>query len=556
MSDRLRLLRGGPRDLPARQQTLHDAIAWSYGLLAADEQRLFRHLAVFAGGWTLESAAAVSELPLTEAIPRLERLVEQSLVRPLEREGGPRFTMLETIRAFGLERLTESDEIDETRDRHAAYFQALTARAEPDLALGRFSTGWFTCLEDERDNIRAALTWCLECGEAERALRTAGAMSDYWAFRSDFREGLAWCEQALALDERDTSARARSGALYGVAILADFQGDHTQALTAAQQMLRVAEAAEDPIERVRAHFALRFVVHQRDMWATAAEHARAAVALGREIGALGWVAWALAQSAENPIGPEAEAAAEEALALFRDLGSEWGQVNALGLLADMAAGRRDVPRAARLYQESLVLRQAIEDRWGTVDILFGTAALAAERGRLQEAAQLLAASVAWAKNLNYSTDYISMPTPLETSSLLQRGLDAAAFAEAWRSGASMTPPEAVDLGRTLLALVSSIEETSRVAAPPRLDNPPPGAVAETLTEIVLHPILPQPAYNLTRREQEILSLLCQRLTDGEIAARLFIGPRTVQTHVSRVLSKLGAVNRREAAAIATRHALI
>ncbi len=104
--------------------------------------------------------------------------------------------MLETIREFGLERLSARGEANETRDRHAAYFQELTAQAAPEIELGRFSTGWLARLDDERDNIRASLAWCIDQGEAERAQRIAGSMAEYWAFRSEFREGRAWCEQA------------------------------------------------------------------------------------------------------------------------------------------------------------------------------------------------------------------------------------------------------------------------------------------------------------------------------------------------------------------------
>jgi hypothetical protein len=188
------------------------------------------------------------------------------------------------------------------------------------------------------------------------------------------------------------------------------------------------------------------------------------VALARQIGASGWLGWALIQVGENPSCSDAEAAGEEALALFRALGSEWGEVNALALLANIAAKRRDVPRAAGFYQESLRLRQKIEDRWGLVDILVGAAALAAERGRLEEAAQLLAAGLAWAKDLNYTLDYEVAFKPPEISSLLQGRLSAATLEAAWRRGTSMKPQEAVRLAEALLASLASDEAVAPTAS--------------------------------------------------------------------------------------------
>ena len=556
MSDRLRLLQGGPRDLPARQQTLRDTVAWSYGLLSDDDQRLFRCLAVFAGGWTLEAAAAVGALSPGETLVRLERLSDQSLVRVLERPGEPRFSLLETIRAFGLELLAECGEASDARDRHAAHFQDLAARAGPDLELGRVSTGWFARLDEERDNIRAALSWCIEHDEAERALRIAGAMSEYWVYRSDFREGREWCERALALDDKNVSARARGRALYGVAILATFHGDDARALTVAQELLRLTEVGEEPRERLRAHFVMSLVQRHRETHDLAAEHARAAVALAREIDAPGWLGWALIQIGEHPLGPEVETAADEALAVFRTLGSEWGQVKALGTLARIAVGRRDVPCAAAFYQESLRLGEAIEDRWGMVDTLICTAVLAAERGRRDEAALMLAAGTAWAKDLNYSTDTVVNPYLPGLASLLQRQLAAAPYAETWRRGASMTPHEAIRVAETLLASLASDEPVNGTAAHGTSAIANQAIASPSASETVPGRRLPQSTFDLTRREREILTLLCQRLTDPEIAERLFISPKTAGKHVSNILAKLGARNRREAAALAVRFALV
>ena len=289
MQDRLPLLSAGARDLPPRQRTIQAAVAWSYDLLGEEEQRAFRRLAVFAGGWTLEAAAAVCGLPQPAMLERLESLVDQSLIRRVERAGEPRFTMLETIRAFGLERLAEHDELAPTRDRHAAYVQEFAKRAEPDLTAGRFAGGWFARLDEERDNVRAALAWCVECGDAERALLTVGVMAEYWAQRADFREGLEWCEAALALADERTAATARIGALYGVAILAGIHGDYPRGMAAGREALQRAEVAADPMAVKRAHFALALVARRNGAFEPAATHAAAALARARGIAVLAWI---------------------------------------------------------------------------------------------------------------------------------------------------------------------------------------------------------------------------------------------------------------------------
>jgi predicted ATPase len=169
MSDRLRLLRGGARDLPARQRTMRDAIAWSYDRLREEEQVAFRHLAVFTGGFTLEAAATVLVWDAPTTQDHLEHLVAQSLLSPVVTEGAPRFTMLETIRAFGLECLDACGEDDETRDRHAAYFHALVV-TELDLYHATPDEGtWFDRLRLEEGNLLHALAWMVERGGARLA---------------------------------------------------------------------------------------------------------------------------------------------------------------------------------------------------------------------------------------------------------------------------------------------------------------------------------------------------------------------------------------------------
>jgi predicted ATPase/DNA-binding CsgD family transcriptional regulator len=567
MTDRLRLLRGGARDLPARQQTMHDTIAWSYDLLAPEDRRFFRALAVFSGGWTLEAAAVVGEFALSDVIERLERLADQSLVRQLESEREPRFTLLETVRQFGWEQLEAHKELESVRARHARYFEQLAERAEPDLAVGRVANGWFRRLDEERGNVRSALAWFIMRGAAEHAMLTAGALTAYWSFRSNFAEGRSWCEQALALASTDQDSAARRAALYGRAMLASFLGDHAAAVTAGEAMLRLAEetAAEGTvhIDLVRAHYALAFALRHQGHFTAAHEHAHVALALASELDAPDRRAWALIQLGMIQLGTptDNETFGEEALRLFRTLGSEWGQVNALLILASAAAKRNDSARAAALYLESLALRETIGDRWGMIDMLFHTAALAARRALYERAAELLGAAASGAAQMGYNISGRRLSSPAATTDLVRRHLGEVAFAAAWSRGASMTQDEAIELSRQLLCGLARPAEQERAvaitsahtAAPDVLSSDrslsPPGGTTP-------HAPSPQVPSDLTFREQEVLALLCQRLTDAEIAARLFISAKTVGKHVSNILGKLGTSNRREAAAIAVRRALV
>ena len=540
MSGRLQFLGDGPRDSPARQQTMRGTIAWSYDLLAPVDQTVFRGLGVFSGGWTIESAAAVTGLKPADVVIALGRLGEQSLVRAVEGAFGARFTMLETIREFALEQLAAHGERNEACNRLAVYIRALTRAAKPDLDIGRLSNGWVVRLDDERDNIRAALAWCLERGDAELALATSGALADYWAYRGDYREGREWCEQSLELAQAigHTPLDVAVGALYGVALLAGLQGDFARAFAAGHEMLQLAEAGGDLVDVVRAHFVLSHIGRAQGAVDHAAEHGRAALALARQIDNSCWIAWSSIQVSMTTDDPQA--VGEEALTRFRALGSEWGQVNALRVLALVAAEVGDIPHAAQLTAESMEIRQRIDDRSGTIDILAGTAELLAARHLRFEAAMLFGAAAAAAANLGYAILGGQPATAPVVTNLVRSGLPAEEFARAWDHGARLSVFEAVDLTRGLLRALTADDETAHI-------NPPvPVSIATA----------PRLAIEFTRREREVLSLMCQRLTDREIADRLFLSPRTVETHVRNVISKLGVVNRREAAAVAARLALV
>ena len=224
---RLPLLTGGPRDAPARLRTMRDAIAWSHDLLDADEQRLFRRLAVFVGGFTLDAAIDVAgdgTLPEGAVVEGISSLVDKSLLLPAASDdaatddlGEPRFSMLETVREFALDELARSGEEDAVRRAHADYFRALAERAEPELR-GSGQVAWIARLETELPNLRAVLDWSLAGGDVETGLRLAGALYWFWFLRNHVAEGRTWFERARAAG-REPAAAAGNAAL-GAGMLA------------------------------------------------------------------------------------------------------------------------------------------------------------------------------------------------------------------------------------------------------------------------------------------------------------------------------------------------
>jgi len=260
LEHRLVVLTGGPRDLPARQHTLRDTIAWSYDLLSGEEQRLFRLFSVFVGGCTLEAVEAIDAAlggASTQVLDGIASLLDKHLLLQTGQnslgQDDRRLLMLETIREYSWERLATYGELEQTRYAHAAYYLREALKAEAHL-FGAEQVRWFDRLEREYDNLRAALSWAGEQaggGEAgqkgEIALRLAGALVRYWAVRGSLSEGLAWLERALAATSR-VPAPTRIRVLSGAAWLAFFLGDGERAEALCEECLQLYRAARETRE--------------------------------------------------------------------------------------------------------------------------------------------------------------------------------------------------------------------------------------------------------------------------------------------------------------------
>jgi predicted ATPase len=231
LSQRLELLTGGARNLPARQQTLRNTISWSYDLLSQQEQRLFRWLSIFVGGCTLQAVEAICNTSGNVQIPILDEvasLLDKNLLQQTEREAeNPRFMMLETIREYGLACLRERGELEAAQQAHAGHYLAFVEKAEPGLR-GAMQAVWLEQLEREFDNLRAAQRWFIEQHQTEMALRMGGAQWWFWMVRGHVSEGWTFLERVLSTNE-PVKASVRGKALYAAGVMALNQRDYERA---------------------------------------------------------------------------------------------------------------------------------------------------------------------------------------------------------------------------------------------------------------------------------------------------------------------------------------
>jgi predicted ATPase/transcriptional regulator with XRE-family HTH domain len=419
LGQRFAVLTAGALDLPPRQQTLRQAIDWSYALLDEAERTLFRRLAVFVGGWTLAAAAAVlsfefkvqSSEPTTaelltqnsELLTLLAALVDQSLVRREEgSDGQSRFSMLETIREYALERLAEAGELEPTQQRHLSYYLALAEQAGQRLAASD-QLLWLDRLEQDHDNLRAALAWAID-HEPAGALQLAGALTEFWDTRCYHSEGRRWLEHALEIRDWRLEIDGHTGqspisklqslyrarALHGAGRLAHAQEDNLQAQLLFTEGLTLARALDDP---KRIALLLKdlseLALHQGDterattLCVEGLSLARATddrSVISRLLLGLGELALAR--------GDQRSAAAyyAESLALHRAIDDRRGIAWALHALGQLALAEGAWQPAAELFAEGMTLARQVGDRENTAWLLYHTGHLALEQHDLAGAA--------------------------------------------------------------------------------------------------------------------------------------------------------------------------
>jgi predicted ATPase/DNA-binding XRE family transcriptional regulator len=394
LEKRLLLLTGGSRDLPPRQRTMRDAIAWSYDLLAPQAQVLFRCLAVFAGGWTIEAAEVVSGARHSlDVLKGLEALARASLVQAIEQpDGDRRFAMLETLREFGLEQLALHGEAEEVGRRHAQYYVALAQAGGADLAAA-VPGEWLARLEAEQANLRAALTWLRDQDESGAGLRLAAALGGFWRLRSASAEGRAWLETFLAQPALDEApAGARIVALRWAGELAGLEGDMGTAEARLSESLALARSVGDKRGTAAALGALGSVLFQHVDIARSIEPFREAAALMRELGdrrqtafLLAYLAGAVGIGGDQAQGEELITESERLLESLGDMSSFEANF-VLMVQGWLALTRGDYNRAEERLEKALALGRVLDAK-GILSATFAfMGELALTRGEMAIAA--------------------------------------------------------------------------------------------------------------------------------------------------------------------------
>jgi len=518
LDNRLPLLTDGPRDAPSRHQTLRNTIAWSHDLLPPAERSLFRHLAVFVGGFTLEAAEAIGNDTGT-ILNRLTALVDKSLVHyQPEARGGPRYGLLETVREFASEHLAASGEMAIVRERHASFYVRLAQERRSGQAWG-LAQAWADELEADHDNLRAALDWLAESGRWLDYLELATALSRFWDVQGCLSEARARLERVLVPAPpagASPALVARASAALGLTGLR--QGD----LELAELHLEAAHAIWLRLEDVAN------LAHITVMLGGVAEYGgdddraqplyERALSLFERVDDPSGIALTLNNLADLAYRrgaiAQAEILGQRALEVSRQAALPMLISESLITVGAAASARGDLPRASAAFREALQICQEAGFQLVLGAAVVGLADVATAAGEPRRAARLLGVADTIAGQLEvprFEHDALHRHAIAAT----RHKLDDEAFEHARSEGREMSLEEALDEARTVSVGAS------------------PGAASP-----------------LTRREREVLQLLVAGKTDRAIAEELFIGTRTVESHVAHIFEKLGVHSRAAAAAAA------
>jgi predicted ATPase len=469
---RLRLLVGGPRDLPQRQQTPRDAITWSYDLLDDAEQTVFRRLGIFAGEFSLDAAetvctadvgdehrslggtetatvlASASHVPASNLLDILGSLLAKNLLRQERTAGEPRFTMLETIREYAREQLEASGELATARDRCAVFFLALAEEAAQKL-LGRDQLVWLERLDTELDQLRAVFGWS-RAGEidAEIGLRLAGALVMYWEFRGFAIEGYDWVTAMLALPGASARTVARARALHSAAFIVAMRGDFAAQRALAQESTAIFQEAGHLQEAGRALAEQAVGETRLGNVVVARTHLEKSVEIAREHGDQWGLTFALLQLGAIAYHDADLTAArqfrEEAASVARVLGDRHTLGLALAGLALVAHSQENYDESEKLYHEALLVSSELKDQWVMPRALGGLAGAAVLAANYERAAWLFGATAAMRDVSRTSEAARAFRVAYERHEAEARAiLGEETFAAAWAAGRAMSLEQAV-----------------------------------------------------------------------------------------------------------------
>ena len=542
LGDRFRLLTGGSRTALPRYRTLRALIDWSHDLLDEPERILLRRLASFVGGWTLEAAEAVCAgdgLASDEILDLLSGLVTKSLVLTDEHGDETRYGFLESLREYATEKLRDAGEDASLRRRHRDWFLELAERAEPALD-GPDSARWFGRLERERENLRAALGWCIEHDEVEPGLRLGGALTRFWEVRGPYREVRGVLADLLASPAAHEPAAliqaARAKALVAAAWLAMRQDNMDMAETQCREALEISRRLGDRRGQAIATFSIGHIARVRGNYPVAqrlfAESAPVFEGLREEawltrvhldLGVAAYFQGDLATAREQY---------EAALALSERRGDQLEIVAALNELGEVALLQGEHEQARSRLGASLELAGKIDDHERIAMTLAAFAGLAAAQSQPERALRLVAAATA----LNEATGQRNSPA---WHALVERWIEPARQDLGAEASAA-----ALAAGRAM-----ALEESVAYAlATDRSGGEPEGRAATGASGRAADP--------LTAREREVAALVARGFSNRQIAEALVIGVRTAESHVAHIMDKLGLSSRAQVAAWAVQHELL
>jgi predicted ATPase/DNA-binding CsgD family transcriptional regulator len=558
------ILSDGPSDAPERHRSLHDAIAWSYDLLPEQEQAVFRRLAVFNGGFSLEAAEAVVDVPV-DMLDAIASLVRQSLVVPMQAsDSTTRFTMLETLREFGLERLTVEGEAQETRDRHAAYF--LQEAIDSEYAWCMYVEDglmWLERLVVDHANMREALHWLYTIGEITRCLRMAGALTSLWTVCGNLDEGRMWLERLLA-DPRVVDDAVRANGLATLSWVSNEQDRDNHAFELAEEVIALSRKVNIPLDAIRGHVLSGIAAAELCHYDLAKKRLEASIALSRAPSMPDWMPnfihndMVMLGYVELKRGSleAAEVWFHDAYAFDLARGYQPGTSYIMGSIVFsglmwVARAKGDASRALQYAQQHLRLNTDYPNINFFVHAICDIAGALAALGQYIPAARLFGASETLHELHGYdfveSFDFqraAGLPEPWA------REGEPCGTAERFRDALMPRATPQLPMAITPDALNEAWAEGRKLSLGE--------AIAEALAaKVDCDPMIdPAPVHNLTRREIDVLRLIADGHSNRAIASTLFLSERTVEHHVMHILAKLDLPSRSAAAAFAVRRGIV
>lgn len=517
LDNRFQLLTSGSRTAPPRQQTLASMLDWSYNLLSGEEQKVLQRLSAFAGGTTLKAAEIVcvgEDVASAEVLEILSHLVDKSLVTVDRLEKGEiRYHLLETIREYAFEKLSQSKESETLRNRHLDFCLEFATEAELGIR-GPDEIFWYEKLEEEHDNLRAALSWALESHNADAGLGLSSKLGFFWFVRGHFREGVEWLEKALAQRQGAaiTSEAAAIKALCGLLIWSE-NPDRDRLAQLLEESLNLYQKLEDKTGIAWILNYMGVIEVYREDSDKAERLLGKSLALRREIGD----PWCIAVTLQNFIVlalqrndyASAREFAEETIAWFQQAGYQRGVARTFLDLTDIALHEGEYVKATDLLTRSLSYLVQIRDKWSVASVLERLATIASKLGNFKRAAQLFGAAESFREMLGMPLQGYEDDVYKKDVATVRENLSEATLTEYWVRGREMTLEQVVKF--------ASYEP----------DSPSP-AQAEK-----------ERVGGLTRREREAAVLIAQAKSNSEIAEAMTVTVKTVEAYVTRILRKLG-----------------